>query len=123
MKTQTKITLRFFCEYSRFDFELAREFAEYGLYPAVFSEDEIEIETRHLDRLKKIVDLHRSLGINKEGIEVVLELEKHIADLQKKVEQLHNEIEKLKLHERLAEPETLKNLGLLIEVDDPITMP
>ena len=123
MNARTRITLRLFCEYARVDFDLAREFAEYGLYPAVFSEDDIEIETRHLYEFRKIVDLHRTLGINKEGIEVILGLRKQICDLQEEVEHLRNEIEELNLHEGIEEPETLKRLGLLIEVEDPFTIP
>ena len=49
-----------------------------------------------LERLGKIISLHKALGKNKEGIEVVLDLREKICDLQDNVECLQNEVEKLK---------------------------
>jgi hypothetical protein len=123
MNSQTRIKLRQFCGYLRVDYDLAREFADYGLYPVVYSDDEIEIETRNLYKLKKVVSLHQALGINKEGIEVILSLGERICELQKEIELLRSETAQLKVHADREEPETLKHLGLLIEISDPFTIP
>jgi hypothetical protein len=117
MNSQTRITLRQFCDYFHVDFDLARELAEFGLYPVVINSNEIEIETRDLYKLKKIITLHQLLGINKEGIKTILSLGERICDLQKEVEILQNELKKLKLYEEIKEAETLKRRGLLIEID------
>jgi chaperone modulatory protein CbpM len=115
---QTGITLRQVCDYFRIDLELVRDFAEFGLYPTVLFEGEIGIETQNLHKLKKVISLHQALGINKEGIEAILNLGEQVAGLQKEVGLLQNEVEKLKRQAGIAEPEVLKRLGLLIEISD-----
>lgn len=44
-------------------------------------------ETGQKDRLTRMLSLYRSLGINKEGIEEILELRKKIRTLQKELEE------------------------------------
>lgn len=118
MKTQTTITLRQACDHYRIDFGIIRDFAEFGLYPTVFFEGEMGIEIQYLDKLERVISLHQALGINKEGIEVVLGLREKNEALQKKVERLEYEIEKMKRHLEHDEPDMLNRLGLLIEIDD-----
>ena len=120
MSAQTGITLRRVCEYFRIDFEVVREFADYGLYPTVLCDGEMAIEAGNLDRLKRIISMHQAIGINKEGIEVILNLGERISGLQREIETLQNEVERLRRHLGPQEPETLKRLGLLIEIDEGI---
>lgn len=116
MSARTCLTLRQVCEYFRVDIEVVRDFADFGLYPTVASGGEIGIDTEYLDRLEEIISLHRSLGINKEGIEVILELREKISELQDEVGSLRDEVARLRDSSRNEEPETLKRLGLLIEI-------
>ena len=109
---QTIITLSRVCEYFHIDIKIAREFADFGLYPIVFFEGEPAIETHSIDRLKKIISLYQALGINKEGIDVVLDLREKISGLQEEIEFLQNEVEKLKRHLGNEETET-KNAVLI----------
>lgn len=117
MKRQTTITLSQICEYYRIDIELVRAFSEFGLYPTVVLDGETGVETKHLDRLEQIISLHQALGINKEGIDVILELWEKISGLQDEVGFLQNEMEKLKQQLWNAEPEILESSGLLIEIN------
>jgi uncharacterized small protein (DUF1192 family) len=118
MSARTRLTLSQVCEYFRVDIEVVRDFADFGLYPTIATDGEIGIDTENLDKLWEIISLHRALGINKEGIEVILELREKISALQDEVESLRNEVEKLKGHLGSEDPETLKRLGLLIEIGD-----
>jgi hypothetical protein len=118
MTTQTGITLRQVCAHFSIDFELVRDFAEFGLYPTVVLDGEIGIEMRDLDKLGKCISLYRSLGVNKEGIEAILSLGEQVSGLQKEVEHLRHELGKLKRHLGREEPEVLKRLGLLIEISE-----
>lgn len=118
MNMKNGIPLSQVCDYFHIDLVVVRDFADFGLYPTVFSDGEIGIETQNLDRLKKIISLHKALGINKEGIEVILDLREKISGLQTEVEFLQNEVEKLKRYAGNEEPEALKNRGLLIEISD-----
>jgi hypothetical protein len=118
MNTRTIITLSQVCEYYRFDLGLIRDFADFGLYPTVSIDGEIGIEKRNLPRLEKVISLNRALGINKEGIDVVLDLREKISALQDEVELLRSEVAALRRSTWNEEPESLKSLGLLIDVDD-----
>jgi hypothetical protein len=71
---RTGIPLAEICGFFQVDLDLVMDFAEFGLYPTVLLDGEIRVEPRYIDTLKKIISLYRSLGINKEGIDVVLEL-------------------------------------------------
>ena len=104
-------------EHYRIDLETVREFADYGLYPTAIVDGEIGIEAGGLDRLRKVISLHRALGINKEGIEAVLGLRERIAALEGEIESMSTEL--LTLRRRLGreETETLERLGLLVEAD------
>ncbi|MGO8692936.1 MAG: chaperone modulator CbpM [Rectinemataceae bacterium] len=116
MTRQTQITLSQVCEYFHIDPELIQDFAEFGLYPTVILDGEIAIQTENLDRLRKIISLHEALGINKEGIEIILDLREKISALQRQVELLQNEVNKLKRELRDEEPAVLKSKSLLIEI-------
>jgi len=118
MNKRTAITLSQVCDYYHIDIELVRAFSEFGLYPTVVIDGETGIETENLDKLEEIISLHKALGINKEGIDVILELREKISGLQEEVEFLRNEIEKMKLQAWNAEPEVLESRGLLIEISD-----
>lgn len=118
MNERTGITLRQVCEYFHVDFEVVRGFAEFGLYPTVSCDGELGIDTRNLDRLKRIISLYQALGINKEGIEVILDLGERISGLQREVGTLRDEVERLRRRLGAEEPEALKRLGLLIEIGD-----
>jgi hypothetical protein len=118
MTTRTIITLGQICEHYRVDLELVRDFADFGLYPTVSIDGEIGIEERSLPRLEKAISLHEALGINKEGIDVVLDLRGEISALQSQVELLRREVTALKRSGQGGDTESLKRLGLLIDVDD-----
>jgi len=117
MKNPSGVTLIQVSEYYRIDLEIVREFAEYGLYPTVIVDGEIGIEAGGLDRLRKVISLHRALGINKEGIEAVLGLRERIAGLEEEISAMATELIALKRRLGSEETEALERLGLLVEVD------
>ena len=116
MKRQTMIALSEVCDFYHVDIELIRDFSEFGLYPLVVVDGEAEIEAKYLEKLDEVIGLHRALGINKEGIDVILELRERISGLQDEVESLGYEIDRLKGHARDMEPEALELSGLLVEI-------
>jgi len=118
MTVRNMITLAQVSDYFHIEIEIVREFAEFGLYSTVVSDGETGIEIENLDRLGKIISLYQALGVNKEGIEIILDLRKKISDLQDQVDRLRNEAEKLKQHLDSEGPESLRERGLLIEIDD-----
>jgi chaperone modulatory protein CbpM len=106
MSARGIVTLGRVCEHYRVDLELVRDFADFGLYRIVSSDGEAGIEERSLPRFEKVISLYRALGINKEGIDVVLELREKISELQAEIEFLR------------GGTESSRGLGLMIDVDD-----
>ncbi len=118
MKRQPTIALSEVCDFYHIDIEVIREFSEFGLYPLAIVDGETGIEVKFLEKLDAIIGLHRALGINKEGIDVILELREKVSGLQDEIESLRHEIGRLRGHIRDMEPETLERHGLLIEISD-----
>lgn len=116
MSERNVITLRQLCRCLDIDVEVAREFAEFGLYPLVPIEGEAGVETRYLDRVERVISLYRTLGINKEGIDIILDMRDEISSLQARVEELQNEVGRLKSCSAREDPAVLARMGLLIEV-------
>jgi len=111
-----KITLDQVCDYYRFDIELVREFAEFGLYPTIDIEGGKGVDTKYLNKLREVVSLHQALGINKEGIDVILELRDRIATLEDSIGKLEHDNKKLRLLLGAEEPDALELQGLIIEI-------
>jgi DNA-binding transcriptional MerR regulator len=118
MSSRNGITLGQASEYFHVEIEVVRSFAEFGLCPTVDIDGETRIEIESMDRLREIISLYQALGINKEGIEIILDLRGKISDLQDQVEGLRQEVERLRSQLRGEGPEMLKGRGLLIEIDE-----
>lgn len=114
---QTAMTLSQVGDYFHVDIDIVREFADFGLYPTVLVDEKLGIETSDLERLEKVISLHRALGINKEGIEAVLCLRSRISELEAEVELLRGEALRLRRRLEAEEPANLERLGLLIRID------
>ena len=117
MSSRDRMTLSQVCEYFRVDLELVRDFADFGLYSIVPFDGEVGIEAMDLDRLKNAIGLHRALGVNKEGIEVILSLRERMSRIREEADALRSEMERLKRHLERDGPEALKSRGLLVEVE------
>ena len=118
MSKETVITLRQVCEWYHIDPAIVRDFADFGLYPLNVVDGEFSIEIRYIERVEHVLSLHRSLGVNKEGIDIILELREEITRLQLVMEESQHEVRKLKAFLCLENSESPINIGRLIEIDD-----
>lgn len=116
MDRRAVIAIRQVCDYYHIDLELVRDFSEFGLCPTVILDGELGIEAENLDKLEEMITLHQALGINKEGIDIILELRAKISGLQEEVEALQSEVDRLKRQLWNMEPEALESRGLLIDI-------
>ena len=64
------------------------EFAEFGLFSTMDGPRGPGIFYGSLDRIERILSLHRDLGLNKEGIDAVLHLGDLVAALRDRIEVL-----------------------------------
>jgi len=118
MTVQRIITLTQISDYFNVDIEIIRDFAEFSLYPTLESDGETGIEPASLGRLCKIISLYQSLGVNKEGIDIILDLREKVSLLQDQVESLQRAAEWLRYDLYDEGPAALKGRGLTIEIED-----
>jgi hypothetical protein len=88
MKNQTILTFEQAGEVFRVEVATIVEFADYGLFPTVESPLGPGIAPEILELLERVLSLHQVLGINKEGIDVVLRLGDRVRSLQRELEDL-----------------------------------
>ena len=118
MTARNVVTLDKVSEYFHVEMDIISDFADFGLFPTISFDGETGIEIQNLDSLAEIVSLYQALGINKEGIEVILNLRERISGLKDEVERLRCSVERLERHLESENPEVLISRGLLIEISD-----
>lgn len=111
------ISLARVCEHFRVEPELVRSLSDFGLFPIVTYRDAFVIEIDNIEKLREILSLHESLGVNKEGIEVILRLRERISALREEIDSLRGELNRLKRQRENEGAEALMRRGLLVEVD------
>ena len=89
METQELIIVEVFCQEYQIDTSLIWDLEEFGLLQTIQQNETRYIDKNQIVTVEKIIRLHTDLNINKEGIEVIL-------DLLEKVNQLNTDIKTLK---------------------------
>jgi chaperone modulatory protein CbpM len=110
------ISLNQICASYHIEIESIRDLADFGLFPTISFGGEMGIEPDGLGRLEEIISLSQALGINKEGIEVVLRLRERISELEAETERLQNVMKELECHMESKKLAALEQSGLLIEI-------
>ena len=110
------ISLREVSSHYHIRIEECREFADFGLITVFMEKDELYIELQELERLKRIIRLYKNLGINKEGIEIILSMRNRIVELQSEVDMLNRKVERLETEYIRKHIEYTKKQGLFIEL-------
>ncbi len=68
---------------------LVEDFIRYGLIePAAAEAPDLFFPISCIERLRRIIRLRRDLGVNLEGVAVILEMRQHLEELQKELERL-----------------------------------
>jgi chaperone modulatory protein CbpM len=89
METQELIIVDLFCQEYQIEINLLDDLEEVGLIEIVVLQEKKYLNRNQLATLEKIIRLHNDLNINKEGIDIIL-------NLQEKEKQLLSEINYLK---------------------------
>lgn len=96
MEEQELIIVEVFCRETQIDVELIDDLESFGLIEVIQNNGLKYIDSNHLPHIQKIIEFHNELNINKEGIEVVLNLLDQIAFRDDKIRYLQA---RLKLYE------------------------
>lgn len=89
METQELIIVDVFCQEYQIEINLINDLESFGLIEIIVQDEVQYLDKNHLFHLEKVIRLHNELNINKEGIEIIL-------DLLEKENQLISEIKYLK---------------------------
>lgn len=89
METQELIIVDIFCREYQIEISFIQDLEAYGLVEIIVQEEQMYLDRNQLATLEKIIRLHNDLNINKEGIDIIL-------NLQEKENQLLSEINYLK---------------------------
>ena len=74
METQELIIVDIFCQKYQIEINLIDDLEAFGLIETVVREEQKFVAKSQLATLEKIIRLHNELNINKEGIEIILNL-------------------------------------------------
>jgi hypothetical protein len=89
METQELIIVDIFCQEYQIEINLINDLESFGLIETIVHNENKYLDKNQLVYVEKIIRLHNDLNINKEGIEIIL-------DLLEKEKQLLLEIKYLK---------------------------
>lgn len=89
METQELIIVDVFCQEYQIELNLINDLESFGLIETIVHNENKYLDKNQLVYVEKIIRLHNDLNINKEGIEIIL-------DLLEKEKQLLFEIKYLK---------------------------
>lgn len=89
MEKQELIIIEVFCQEYQVEINLIEELEEFGLIETIVHQQDKYVIKNQLADIEKIIRLHNELNINKEGIEIIL-------DLLGKVNHINNEVKQLK---------------------------
>lgn len=89
METQELIIVEVFCQEYQIEIDLINDLESFGLIETIVHNENKYFDKNQIVYVEKIIRLHNDLNINKEGIEIIL-------DLLEKEKQLLSEIKYLK---------------------------
>lgn len=92
MDTQELIIVDVFCQEYEIETHLINDLEEFGLIQTIVYKENKYININELVTIEKVIRLHNDLSINKEGIEVVLDLVEKVTNLQAEVNYLKNRL-------------------------------
>lgn len=87
--TQDFIIVDDFCASHHLEISFIHALKDHGMIETIFVDQALCVHAEELPRLEQIIRLHRDLDINLEGIEV-------INDLLRRIEEMQDEIARLK---------------------------
>lgn len=97
---------------------LIREFADFGLLRTYMQQNLECLTADDIAHVQRLVRLYQDLGINKEGIDIILSMREQILSLREEVENLRYKAQKLEQerHQRLMDFPHVQ--GLIIDLDE-----
>jgi chaperone modulatory protein CbpM len=117
MKGDMFISILDVCAYCHVEATLLRDFAGFGLFEINVREQAEFIAADEIRKIKKIIDLYRGLGVNKEGIEIILDMRDRIQDMERELAMLRHRVNQLGNDCKFRLIDIPAQRGLLVDYD------
>lgn len=116
MKEKDFFTLQEFSEICELEMDFLRDLVQFGLLEISVQGGNENISRDELECVRMIKRLYFDLGVNKEGIEIILSMRNQILELQKKVEDLKHELNQHNKEQKFRNIEIILEKGLMIDI-------
>lgn len=103
------ITVSELCEICEIEMDFLKDLAQFGLIEIVVREKKECICKDELECIKMIKRLFFTLGVNREGIEIILSMRNKILELQTEVDSLKRKVN------CLTKEQEFRNIGIILE--------
>ncbi|MFT5753210.1 MAG: chaperone modulatory protein CbpM [Flavobacterium sp.] len=92
METQELIIVEVFCQEYQIEINFIHDLEEFGLIETVVQQEQRYLDKNQLVTIEKIIRLHNDLNINKEGIDIILNLQEKEKQLLEEIKALQNRL-------------------------------
>lgn len=92
--TRKYITLQQFADFHQVSVTLIREFADFGLIEIRQTENISCIYSDDMEKYERAIRLHKELGVNKEGIEIIIGMREKLTTMQNELNRLRHLLKK-----------------------------
>jgi type I site-specific restriction-modification system R (restriction) subunit len=92
METQELIIVEVFCVEHQIEINLIHDLEAFGLIETIIHQEQKYLDKNQIVYIEKIIRLHNELNINKEGIDVILNLQEKENQLLKEIRYLKNRL-------------------------------
>jgi chaperone modulatory protein CbpM len=92
METQELIIIEVFCQEYQIEINFIHDLEEFGLIETVVQKEQRYLDKNQLVTIEKIIRLHNDLNVNKEGIDIIFNLQEKEKQLLKEIKALQNRL-------------------------------
>jgi hypothetical protein len=113
------IAVEEFCSHHGVEVMLIREFADFGLIRLTVQENQEFVSAEEVSRLERMLRLFQDLEVNKEGIDIILQMREELKQLRQEAAQLRyrlRQLEEERTHRLVLQPQAR---GFIIDYSAP----
>jgi hypothetical protein len=98
--------------------ELIREFMDFGLVNTYQQQEAECLSAKDTEYVARLVRLYRDLGINKEGIDIIMSMREQLIRMHDELNRLRYKTHRLEQEQELLFFDTPRRNGLLLDQDE-----
>lgn len=92
METPELIIVEVFCQEYQIESNFIHDLEDFGLIEIIAHQEQKYLDKNKLATIEKIIRLHNDLNINKEGIDIILNLQEKESELLDEIKYLRNRL-------------------------------